>query len=544
MAATRCVLSIAVLLILALDPLARSRFSEITYLILGLYVVYSILLYTATRWWHPIVPGTVEPWVDVGWAVGLTALSGDPSGVFAEFSFFAMLITAFQWGLAPGFRIALVAAILLLSVGITLGQGDSAFSFQDVLMAPASLVVLGYMTASFGGQGLRLKRRLALLKDVTRLSNPRFGMDRTLGMIVEQMRAFYDADACLLLMPDQCRVGYQSRRADRQDPERAMRAEVLPGDLTRLLLAWPEHHAVIYSRRHWVWPRWPRKARTEVVDLRHGTRLAADEKLSDVVAAMLDAMAFITVPLSSPYMAGGRLYLTVDRRGAFDSSDVDFLVQVFEHTMPVLHNITLVDQLASDAADAERQRIALDFHDGVMQPYIGLQMGLEAVRQKLGWGDADVTHDIERLLHLTKDEIAQLRRMVQGLKTGGERIDGLVPAIRRFALKFSTATGIQVQVEANGALCVNDRLAAEVFHIVTEGLSNIRRHTQAATATITLMQKDGYLIVQISNDGVDGEAFCLFSPRSITERTTALGGRVHVERQGYAHAAVITEIPL
>ena len=101
-----------------------------------------------------------------------------------------------------------------------------------------------------------------------------------------------------------------------------------------------------------------------------------------------------------------------------------------------------------------------------------------------------------------------------------------------------------MQVEADAAPHVNDRLAAEVFRIVTEGLSNIRRHTQAATATIALAQKNGHLIVQITNDGVDGEAFCLFSPRSITERTTTLGGRVHVERQGQAHAAVIAEIPL
>jgi hypothetical protein len=59
--------------------------------------------------------------------------------------------------------------------------------------------------------------------------------------------------------------------------------------------------------------------------------------------------------------------------GAFDQADVEFLLLVFDHTTPMLQNITLVDQLASDAADAERQRIALDFHDRVTQPYIGLE---------------------------------------------------------------------------------------------------------------------------------------------------------------------------
>lgn len=83
-----------------------------------------------------------------------------------------------------------------------------------------------------------------------------------------------------------------------------------------------------------------------------------------------------------------------------------------------------------------------------------------------------------------------------------------------------------------------------VFHIAVEGLSNIRRHTQATTACITLVQENGQLSVQIRNDGVEGETFVPFTPRSITERTMALGGQVRVERQSQTHAAVIAEIPV
>ena len=259
---------------------------------------------------------------------------------------------------------------------------------------------------------------------------------------------------------------------------------------------------------------------------------------------MLDAMAFITVPLFSPDLFGGRLYITAKRRGVFDPEDIEFLLLVFEQTIPLLQNIKLVDQIASDAADAERQRIALDFHDRVIQPYIGLQMALEAIRQKLGRGDTDVTHDIDWLLDLTKEELAQLRPLVQGLKNGGERVGDLVPAMRRFGRKFMAATGIQVRVDVRGEPHVNDRLAAEVFHIVAEGLSNIRRHTLATTASITLIQENSHLTVQIRNDGVEGETFEPFTPRSITERTMALGGQVRVERQSQTQVAVIAEIPL
>ena len=65
-------------------------------------------------------------------------------------------------------------------------------------------------------------------------------------------------------------------------------------------------------------------------------------------------------------------------------------------------------------------------------------------------GNADITHDIDWLLDLTKDELSQLRHLVQGLQNGGERVDGLVLAIRRFGRKFTAATGIQVQVDITG----------------------------------------------------------------------------------------------
>jgi signal transduction histidine kinase len=87
-------------------------------------------------------------------------------------------------------------------------------------------------------------------------------------------------------------------------------------------------------------------------------------------------------------------------------------------------------------------------------------------------------------------------------------------------------------------------LAAEVFHIVAEGLSNIRRHTRATTASISLAQENSYRGIQIRNDGVEGETFMPFTPRSITERTVALGGEVRIERQGHTHAAVIAAISL
>jgi len=71
-------------------------------------------------------------------------------------------------------------------------------------------------------------------------------------------------------------------------------------------------------------------------------------------------------------------------------------------------------------------------------------------------------------------------------------------------------------------------LAAEIFQIVREGLSNITRHTTSAQARIRMASLNGDIVFEIENDSSAGETQNTFTPRSITERVLALGGRVSV----------------
>jgi signal transduction histidine kinase len=240
----------------------------------------------------------------------------------------------------------------------------------------------------------------------------------------------------------------------------------------------------------------------------------------------------------------GRLYLTSTHGHAFDDSDADFILQVINHFTPVIENIRLVDRLASDAAEVERQRIAHDIHDSVIQPYIGLQIGLTAIDQKIAEGDTNVRGDIKQLVDQIGKVVADLRSYMRGLKHTGERESILLPSVRRFVETFTETTGIAVDVEAANDIRINDRLAAEVFQMVAEGLSNIRRHTHAMQATIAFAHRDNTMVLRIEDAGVNGSTPTPFTPRSIHERAAALGGWVHVDPRDDGGSAVVVEIPL
>jgi signal transduction histidine kinase len=121
----------------------------------------------------------------------------------------------------------------------------------------------------------------------------------------------------------------------------------------------------------------------------------------------------------------------------------------------------------------------------------------------------------------------------------------LLPAVRRQAEKFSEFYGIAAQVVGDGDVLVNVRLFEEIMHIVREGLYNVRRHTSAESAIINLRMTDGHLLLEIVNDNaVRGNGAVQFSPRSIVERATELGGRVSVKEGPVGCTAVAVDIPL
>ena len=552
----RLVLASSALLIIYLDPTQPDRLVSLTYSALVLYTLYSLVLLIIIIH-QRFLAGFIKNWchwADVAWYLVLISLSSGTGSIFFFFFFFSILVASFRHGFVEGLKVTVVSAVLFSIIGYLTSTpaifklidsppvpNDLEFELNRFLLRPVYLMVIGYMMAYWGGHETTLRRRLALLKDITLLSNPRFGVDRTIGNVLEQVRSFYDADACALVMFDAETKQPRLRRADGRDPEAGMRSEPIDADLAELLLSLPLNYAVTFSSRSRT--VLPVGSRYFVYDGVTGERRSEGEQKVNKIAGVLGAESLVMVPLRYRSEIIGRVFLTSSRKSEFDRSDADFLIHVIEQVIPVLDNIRLVDRLASDAADQERKRIARDLHDSVIQPYIGLQIGLASIRQKLDRGASDLRDDIARLYELTDMGISDLRRYVLGLKETGEHEGTLLPSVRRFAAKFGEATGIAVEVEARQNIRIKDRLAAEVFQMIIEGLSNIRRHTNARSATVRLGFVDSHLIIKIENERGSADNPTPFTPRSIADRAGALGGEAHVVLSDKT-TAVAVEIPL
>jgi signal transduction histidine kinase len=262
------------------------------------------------------------------------------------------------------------------------------------------------------------------------------------------------------------------------------------------------------------------------------------------IADLLDSDSFISIPVYQRNTFTGRAYLTSKGRD-FNYSDIDFLRQVMDHVMPMIDNIQLVDRLASQASEYERERISRDIHDSAIQPYIGLKLGLDALRRTVAHDDP-VAGGLAELAERTDSVIKDLRTYVGGLQDPGssERTNVLASSVERHARQLGEFYGIKVDVKLATDLNINDRLAAELFQIVREGLSNIKRHTASTNARISMASFNGDIVLDIENESSLAENRNNFTPRSITERAVGLGGRVSVDVSDGERTIISVIIPM
>jgi signal transduction histidine kinase len=536
----RFVLALSALLIIFLDSTLPVRFAALTYVSLLVYTLYSGYLLLLAEHTGENPSSAAATWIDVACYSVFIAVSGGAGSIFFFFFFFSILVASFRDGFASGFRVALASA-LLYSVVAYFASSEPALELSRFLLRPVYLLILGYMIAVWGGSELTMKRRLALLRTMSRTANPRFGVDHTVGAFMEEIRGYFDADTCLLVTQSDETMEYSLRRADRYKADRAATPECVVGGIGCQLtsLMGDAALAVTAGAGNGAGPR--------QVIVAGDREAGAGVKWFAAINALwrlIGHESFVTVPWHQRGRSAGRVYITSRGRG-YGRGDLEFLRQVVGHAEPLIENFELMDRLATMAAEQERRRISRDLHDSTIQPYIGFKMGLESVCRKYAAG-AKVDGDLTELLMRTELGLADLRRYVHGLKwdaDGSEEL-ALTAAVWQYAEQFTTFYGIRVTCEVEPGLVVGDRLAAEAFQIVREGLSNVHRHTGARAAAIRLSTRAGSLVVELENDAVGGPwPLAPFTPRSIRERSEALGGKASVDLSS-GRTLVRAEIPL
>jgi signal transduction histidine kinase len=535
----RCVLAYSALAIIWIDPSEPARLVELTYASLAFYCLYSTALaWVSYRAGWP-APHRAAHWADILFYTFLVALTDGTSSIFFHFYVFAVLLASHSRGFREGMLATVASVVLFTTVGLIAVPGGG-FELNRTLIRPVYLLALGYMIAYWGGYEMLLRRRLHLLQEVNNLWNPRFGVDHAIGTNLERMLDFYDSDACVLVLK---RPGPPARflmySATRAKPRQAIMPVELGERFAQELLRLP---GAVAAAWHDSTAKWWRRFRSHVAyDLSQHRHTASFHEECDALANLLDTRAFVTVPYLQRDGVAGRIFLT-SNAGTFGQTDIEFLAQASAAVAVVVENMGLMEELISRASEYERLRVSRDLHDTTIQPYIGLKLALEALQREAG-PDSRLAPRITELAEMAGMTIRDLRSYADSLKERAAMPgEFLVAAVREQGERLTRFYGIKVEVKSDISEQLSGRIAAEAYQIISEGLSNVLRHTSAKRVGVSILCENASLLLKIGNETGAGAAD--FMPRSIAERAQALGGVALVERDVDGYTVVHVTIPM
>ena len=160
------------------------------------------------------------------------------------------------------------------------------------------------------------------------------------------------------------------------------------------------------------------------------------------------------------------------------------------------------ESAAEKAGEAERVRIASDFHDGPLQSFISLQMRLEILR-KLFERDFDAgMQDLKQLQVLAQTQIRDLRTFLHSMRPVDVDGANLVATARRAAESFQKESGIPVTfLGTDGPLGLPQEMTLELLQMLREALHNVQKHAGATRVAVAMEKTDRGLEISIDDNG-------------------------------------------
>jgi signal transduction histidine kinase len=217
----------------------------------------------------------------------------------------------------------------------------------------------------------------------------------------------------------------------------------------------------------------------------------------------------------------------------------------------------LLRRLAS-AQEEEQRRISRELHDQIGQTVTGLSLGLKALEQGLAKGDAGAATAQLRWLEQLATEIGRdIHRTASDLRPTAIDDLGIFRAIEAYVAEWQERYDIRVDIQTFGRdHPLPPDVAAVLYRLVQEGLTNVLKHARASKVSIVLEKKPEGLALVLEDDGIG------FDPESVgrnvsgagqtsglglsgmKERVALLGGTIAVESAPGKGSTIFVQIPL
>ena len=257
----------------------------------------------------------------------------------------------------------------------------------------------------------------------------------------------------------------------------------------------------------------------------------------------------VNVTVAAPVTVEGRLWGLIT--ASWEGQDLpparaeERLAEFAEVVDSAIANADSRDQLEASrarvlsAGDEARRRVVRDLHDGAQQHLVHAIVDLKLAQRALGT-------DRERAESLLADALAhaehgnsELRELAHGILPAVLARGGLPAGVDSLVARLDLPVSVDVT-----AVRLPPEIEASAYFVVAEALTNVVKHSRAASAEVTATIDDGALRVEVRDDGIGGADPEGHGLLGVRDRVAALGGGVSIDSPAGAGTVLAADLPL
>lgn len=243
--------------------------------------------------------------------------------------------------------------------------------------------------------------------------------------------------------------------------------------------------------------------------------------------------SFLGVPVRAGRSVFGNLYLT-EKEGGFTETDVALVEALALIAGSAVNTARLRDRLAQMEIVEDRDRIARDLHDSIIQDLFAIGLSLQGLSERTE--DEVTTAMLDDAVDRLDDAVEALRRYIYELKTSDELRRGFSDRMTDLVDRLSGPYPTIVELSLDpGVDRLDARTAEEALKLLTEALSNALRHAQASKVSVSAVVAGEHVVLTVADDGRG------FDPQTVekgmglvnmAERARHLGGEMRIDSDG------------
>lgn len=256
---------------------------------------------------------------------------------------------------------------------------------------------------------------------------------------------------------------------------------------------------------------------------------------------------FLGVPVRVGETVFGNLYLT-EKEDGFTSEDEQLVEALALIAGSAVSSARLHERLHRAAVVEDRERIAREIHDGVIQNLFAIGLSLQAASADVIEHPEVVQAKIAAAVTQLDSAMATLRNYIFDLRIYAVGPKDFEAEIRLAATAILGSSPADAVVEITGDTeDLPAGITEDAVQLVREGVSNAGRHSGAEVVAVSVHRRGQWLSIEVRDDGtgfdpeVDGPGLGL---KNMRQRVQRAGGKFEIHTALGSGTVVRCEIPV